>query len=220
MKILAVIPVFDSWESLYPLVNAVGEKGLDVCIVDDGSPGDPDLASLPPWTVILRHPVNRGKGAALRTGFRYALDQKYDGVLTLDSDGQHAPEDIPAFLEAASCHKLVIGKRDLGHPSMPLPRRLSNRITSFLLSKLLKRPIEDAQCGFRLIRKDILTRVKTEKNGFEMESELIIKAVRKGFIPHYIPVKTIYNGEKSAIRGFRDTAAFVRLYFKALFGNL
>ena len=216
MKILAVIPVYNSWETVSPLVSAVKRPGVDVCLVDDGSDTSGALPSLHQQEVVLRHPVNLGKGAALRTGFRYALDRGYDGVVTLDSDGQHDPDDLPRFLDSARDHLFVIGKRDLRRPPMPFMRRLSNRITSFLLSRLLNCAVDDAQCGFRYIHKEVLSGVATVKNGFEMESEMIINAVRKGFVPYFIPVKTIYRGEKSAIRGFRDTAAFVRLYFKAL----
>jgi glycosyltransferase involved in cell wall biosynthesis len=220
MKILAVIPVYNSWEHVSSLVSAVILQGVDVCIVDDGSAERNSSPSLSRQAVILRHPDNLGKGAALRTGFGYALEKGYDGVITLDSDGQHDPEEIPLFLDAAGTHHFVIGKRDFCHPSMPLMRRLSNGITSFLLTRLLNCPVEDAQCGYRYIHKEVLAGVSTEKAGFEMESEMIIKAARKGFIPYFIPVRTIYSGEKSAIRGFRDTAAFVRLYFKALFRSL
>jgi len=220
MKILAVIPVFNSWMKVPSLVEAVRRQGLDVCIVDDGSTMSPDLSFLRVKAVLLRHSVNRGKGAALRTAFSFALEQGYEGVVTLDSDGQHSPGDIPRFLEAALDNKFVVGKRDFCHPSMPLLRKMSNRITSYLLSHLLGRPIADAQCGFRFIHRDVLSRVVTEKEGFEMESEMIIKACREGYPPVFIPVKTIYSGEKSAIKGFRDTSAFIRLYFKALFKGL
>jgi len=220
MNLLIVIPVFNSWEALLPLIQSLKEIPADICIVNDGSDFIPDWAAFHPSAALLHHGANKGKGAALRTGFSYALEQGYEAVITMDSDGQHEPRFFPSFTEALRKHPFVIGKRDFENPSMPLLRRFSNRMTSRILSWLLRVSIEDAQCGYRALRREVLEVVETTAPGFDMESEYIIRAVRKGFAPHFIPISTVYNGSVSAIKGIRDTRSFICLCFRALFKGL
>ena len=136
--------------------------------------------------------------------------------LFLDADGQHDPAEIPAFIETInrSNADLVIGNRMLNLESMPLIRRWTNQFMSWQIGRICKLPIPDSQCGFRLARKELLPVLMAPSNRFEFESESIILAARQGFRLGFVPIRTIYTGQHSKIRPFRDTVRYLRLIRK------
>jgi len=151
----------------------------------------------------------------LRTGFKAALKSGCTAVLTLDADGQHDPEKIPEFLKLASPKALIIGCREARLEKMPFPRILSNQITSSMLSMLTGSKLRDSQSGYRLIGREILTKVELETDHFETESELLLKAARLGYRPQFLPIPTRYDGERSFMRPTMDTARFIRLLWRS-----
>jgi hypothetical protein len=141
-----------------------------------------------------------------------------DYVLFMDADLQHPVSSIPDFLALAKekGSEFIIGKRNKSLNNMPLHRILSNFLTSFILSVLSGQKIWDSQCGFRLIHKDVLKKLKMSENGFQLESEMLIRAAEQNVSLDFIQIPTIYNSEKSNIGNFRDTYKFVSLIFKEL----
>ena len=190
----------------------------DVVVIDDGSRDNTAQIAQDAGAYVIKHEINKGKGAALQTGFQYVIDRGYDAVITMDSDGQHDPDDIPGFL--ATVEKIgsgiIIGTRMGDISTMPLIRRCTNKLTSFSASILARQKIEDSQSGFRLITTDVLKTVRLETAGFETESEILIKASKAGFRITSVPIKTIYGEEKSKIKPMRDTYKFLRLLFRSL----
>ncbi|RKX99556.1 hypothetical protein DRP77_13035, partial [Candidatus Poribacteria bacterium] len=168
--------------------------------------------------VVLRHDRNMGKGMALRTGFSYALERGYELVMTMDGDGQHDPEDIPRFMErmGRGDADIVLGARVLDRRRMPIHRRLNNRLVSAVGSWLSGQKVVDFQCGYRLIRSEVLKAIKLETRRYETESELLIKAGRMGFRIVSIPIRAIYNGAKSNVRPFTEMRLFTLLLLKSL----
>jgi len=130
----------------------------------------------------------------------------------MDGDGQHLPEEIPYFTRLAkySNSSILIGNRMLKRKDMPLLRVFTNRFMSWFISSLAGQKIPDTQCGFRLIKKDVLNKINLRTRKYETESEIIIKAARLGFKVESVPIKTIYKGEKSQINPIIDTLRFIR----------
>jgi glycosyltransferase involved in cell wall biosynthesis len=187
-----------------------------VLVVNDGST-DGSLAHARARGVrVIDHPVNRGKGAALATGFAAALAEGASGVLTLDADGQHDPDWIPGFLEAAAGMDIVIGSRMRDPGTMPWLRVAVNRFTSRVVSGLSGIRVTDSQSGFRWIAAPVLRAVRLESERFDAESEILIKAARLGFRVGEIPMPAVYGAEVSKIHPFRDTLRFFRLVGRSL----
>ena len=213
METIVVIPAYDSAEALSLLLPAVKAHLPDIVVVDDGSADETSPVSSREGVKVIRHEANRGKGAALKTGFSYALANGYDLIITLDSDGQHDPKYIPSFLQAynESGADLIIGSRIGNKGDMPWDRRFSNRVTSRILTLILRKSIEDSQCGYRLISRRLLESISLESEKFELETEMIIKAVRAGFDIDFLPLVVKY--EKSFpthISRFADTLRWCR----------
>ncbi len=163
---------------------------------------------------MIRQQPNQGKGAALRAGFRRAIELGYEAGITLDADGQHDPAEIPGFLHAPAGADLVIGARDYG--LMPPLRRLSNTLGRWILSASMGRRIEDNQSGYRLIRRRLMEAVlESREQGFEFEVEMLVTCIRRGWRLEWIPIRTIYAGEASHIRAGRHVVGFLRAAWRA-----
>ena len=162
----------------------------------------------------LSHETNLGKGAAIRSGAKWAIENNFHWILTLDADQQHPPSSIPVFMERMKEGVILIGQRtDL--KSMPLLRVFSNTFTSLLLSIRTNNLLRDSQCGFRLIPLSLLKEVTFKQNGFQFESELLIKASYADYTIKHINIPTVYGSEKSAMRNIYDTIKFAAMYFNS-----
>jgi glycosyltransferase involved in cell wall biosynthesis len=218
MKTCVVIPTYNEHKTIASLIRGVRGQNLQAVVVDDGSYDDTAQIAKEEEAIVLRNQNNQGKGASLIKGFNYALGQNFDAVITIDGDGQHLPEDIPFFLRLAKNSKsaIFVGNRMQKTKNMPLPRLLTNRIMSWVISRIIKQDIPDTQCGFRLIKKELLEKIKFSTFKYETESEILIQAGRKGFKIESVPIKTIYQGEKSQINPFIDSIRFLRFIIKEL----
>ena len=181
-------------------------------MVDDGSKDETAGKAESAGAVVLRQVPNQGKGAALRAGFRWALERQKAAVVTLDADGQHDPAEIPSFLKAHAATKsdLIIGERDFSH--MPFVRRLSNAIGRRVFSWAMGRPVPDNQSGYRLVSRRLMEALlESPEQGFEFEMEMIAVAVERGFTISGVPIRTIYAGEASHIRPIPHVIHFFRV---------
>lgn len=214
-EIVALIPAYEEGSRIGAVVEAA-RRHLPVIVVDDGSTDDTaDRAAVAGATVIRQVP-NAGKGTALRTGFRHALEGGAAAVVSLDADGQHDPAEIPAFLEAfaRSRPELVIGRRDFGE--MPAVRRLSNVLGGVALSAALGRNVPDNQSGYRLIGRVLMrAMLESDESGFEFEVEMIARCIALGLPLEWVPIRTIYAGEPSHIEPWRHFREFLRVAAKA-----
>jgi glycosyltransferase involved in cell wall biosynthesis len=189
-RFAVLIPALNAQRTIASVVVEARKELEPVVVIDDGSTDSTGEVARAVGATVLRHDVNRGKGAALKTGFAWALEQGFDGVITLDADGQHLPSEIPKFLEerAESMADLIIGGRaHLFHGMLPR-RRNANRFSAWSISIASGRRITDSQSGFRLYSARLMRGMKLRTNGFDMESEVIVRAGRKGFVIVTIPI--------------------------------
>jgi glycosyltransferase involved in cell wall biosynthesis len=214
-KILALIPAYNEAQRVATVVENVFLH-LPVLVVDDGSADDTvGQAKAGGATVISQNP-NQGKGAALQAGFRWAVAEGYEAVITLDADGQHDPAEIPLFLQAYKTRRadLIIGQRDFSR--MPSVRRLANWLGRLGFSWAVGQPIPDNQSGYRLISRRLMVVLLDDniEGGFEFEVEMITLCVRRGFVLAWVPIQTIYAGESSHINPIQHTKKFLHLLWR------
>jgi glycosyltransferase involved in cell wall biosynthesis len=218
MNLLVVIPAFNASSTIGELLSrTVMQVPRDaIVVVDDGSDDSTAGIASQFHVRIERHNENRGKGAALKTGFNRCMTLPCDAVITMDADLQHAPESIPAFIRQYSLrHRdIIIGSRLHNMSGMPLHRRASNILTTFLVRARTGVNVRDSQSGFRLIARRVLEEIALETNGYEAETELLIKSSIKGFSFDTIPIDTIYAGEKSHMTHLRTTVNFIKTLFR------
>jgi glycosyltransferase involved in cell wall biosynthesis len=216
MKTCVIIPTYNEAKEISRLVKQIKEKKLDVLVVDDGSIDSTAQIASSVGAVVLKNSSNEGKGSCLKKGFKYALDNNFDAVITMDGDGQHLPEDLPCLIQKAikSGSDIFVGNRMRQTEGMPWVRIITNKFMSLVISALSKQNIPDTQCGFRLIKRPVLEKVELRTSKFETETEILIKAARLGFKIESVPVKTVYRGEKSQIDPLVDTWRFLRLVIK------
>ena len=217
-----LIPAFNASDTLPQLlreINQLDYKPTEILVVDDGSCDDTASIAQQMNVKTLRLKANKVKGYALKKGWQHLInDPETDYILFIDADLQHPVTSIPKFLDHAYRHKckFIIGKRDIAINKMPIHRILSNKITSFIISILTGQAIEDSQCGFRLIHKEVLKKIQLFENGFQLESEIILRAAEIPVQINFISIPTLYNGEKSNIGNFQDTFKFIKLVLKEI----
>ncbi len=213
----ALIPAYNAEKTISQVISdllALKSKPDKITVVDDGST-DKTAEKCRAFDVhLIRNVSNKGKGNALKRGFR-AILENYDSdyILCLDADLQHPVASIPDFLEKAENNhsKFIIGSRDRSIKLMPYPRIFSNALTSFILSHLIGQTIKDSQCGYRLIHKDVIKNMEFSEDGYQFESEMILKTARRNVTIDSVSIPTIYNTEKSHIGHIKDTSLFIKL---------
>jgi glycosyltransferase involved in cell wall biosynthesis len=212
-----VIPCLNEEAGLCALVEAVRLELPQVIVVDDGSCDETAALAAKAGAEVLRHDRPRGKGAALNTGWRRAVERGFTWSLTMDGDGQHAPENIRAFCEAAVDGKadLVVGNRLANPGAMPWLRRRVNQWMSRRLSRVAGIHLPDSQCGFRLMKLSAWSALSLRADHFEIESEVLLAFVSRGYLVRFVPVRTIYGAERSKINPVRDTWRWFRWWRRA-----
>ncbi len=185
-------------------------------VVDDGSDDGTALAAEAAGASVLRHSENRGKGHALAAGLAAAVDAGADAVVTLDADGQHPPEAIPLLLApiVAGTSDLVVGERARDTGAMPLGRRVTNWLSSSLLSRAVGFAVPDSQCGFRAMRREVAAVVHPAGGRYEYETEFLFLAARRGFRISGVTVPTVYDGARSHFRYGADTLALAGVFLR------
>jgi glycosyltransferase involved in cell wall biosynthesis len=180
-------------------------------VVDDGSADETAAVAEAAGATVLRQHPNQGKGAALRAGFRHALEVGVDAAITLDADGQHDPAEIPSFLAALAAEpdiELVVGRRNFR--AMPPGRRLANVLGRRAISWAVGQDVPDNQSGYRLVgRRLMAATLDSREAGFEFEVEMITVALRRGWTVRWVPIRTIYGG-RSHIRPLHHLRHFLR----------
>jgi glycosyltransferase involved in cell wall biosynthesis len=225
-NIALLLPSYNEEKHIAPVIKSCAKYNLDIIVVDDGSTDntpkildelkkDPNLK-----LIVLRHETNKGKGEALKTGFSFVINNNYFGVITLDADGQHNIEEIKDFLLEINKNNpdIIVGSRFGNTKGMPFTRLLANYITSWIISLISFKKINDVQSGFRFIKSNVIKKIKLETSNFDTESEILIKASWNKYNITNVPIKTIYfpNEFKSHINPVKDTLKFFVLLAKSI----
>ena len=222
MKICAVIPAFNNETTISKVVEKTQREIDHVVVVDDGSTDETARFAEDAGAHVIRVSINRGKGNALRISFRYALANNFDAIITLDSDLQHDPSEIPKFIRhhAINRSKIVIGARLHGRGKMPCVCYANNIIGTYTFSWLIGQPVDDSQCGFRLYDREVLENIKILNDGFEAEADILLRAGKRGYTIGFVPIKTIYfsnHSHRSYYRPVKDTFRISIIFLMNLF---
>ncbi len=219
-KTLLVCPAYNAEKSLTQLIERISDcyNIDDVLIVDDGSTDStPELLNRNQIKHLRLNP-NQGKGVALKAGYLWGKEHGYHNVLAIDSDLQHAPEDIPKFINQnrREPQAALLGCRSFRTGSMPLARQLSNNLTSILISIFSDVRIRDSQCGYRLIPLSLLKYAPAKSGRFMYESETLFMLGACGAQISETSVRVIYNDSHSYINPFKVIIKFIGLFWRRL----
>ena len=201
MKFITIIPAYNEEKAIKSVVECALKYG-DVLVVDDGSDDNTYNLAKSADVKIVKHEKNRGKGAAIKSGLKEALNSNYDVLILLDGDGQHNPDCIPSFISNMDGNELVIGSRfKKGNPeNMPVWRKLSNKITTNLIKFGTGYRLTDSQSGFRAISRNAAGLFLDIKyNDYLYESEMFYRAARHNIKVSEAPIPCTYGDEKSYV---------------------
>ncbi|WP_456453954.1 glycosyltransferase family 2 protein [Thermococcus sp.] len=197
-RITLIIPAYNEARRIGKVLSKIPDFVDEVIVVDDGSTDGTSEVAEGYGVRVIRLERNCGKGCAMRAGVRSA---RGDVIVFMDADGQHRPEEIIKLVEPIVNGEadFVIGARKMEvQGKRPLQRRLSNIITTRLLRLKLGTHVYDTQSGFRAVRREFMPDIETER--YEVETEVLIKAVRKGARIREVPVSMIYGVETGHFR--------------------
>lgn len=210
-KWLAALPVFNEVDSVKSVLHQVKNYIKDVLVVDDGSTdGTADVLASCTEIEVLTHPKNRGYGAALISAFKYASENQFDGIVTLDCDGQHQPKRIPEFIRAAANADIVSGSRYLdcfeNDSEPPQDRYAINRQITEEINARLGFELTDTFCGFKAYRTEALRQMRITNAGYAMPLQLWVEAAAANLQIIEIPVPLIYLDLNRSFGGVLDEA--------------
>jgi len=222
MRVLTAIPVFNEEAHLEAVLTEVLRYAEDVLVVDDGSKDrTPELLESFPGVQVIRHPTNRGYGAGLKSAFRRALEGNYEGLVTLDCDGQHEPSLIPEVAARLAEADIVSGSRYLKvfDPAQVPPeerRRINVEVTRWL-NECLGLKVTDAFCGFKAYRASALAKLDPTDDGYAMPLQIWVQAVEHGLSIVEVPIPLIYLDEARAFGGALDQAEYRLNHYRKVF---
>lgn len=223
-KVAILIPAYNEEKHLGKVLADCLACNLDIIVIDDGSQDKTSqvVKKIQKKTgkqiILIKNHLNQGKGAALKTGFQYAIKNHYQGIITLDADGQHKIEEIKLFLKTLKQQSvdLIIGSRLDNTQNMPFVRLTTNVITSKIISALAGQKVDDVQSGFRFISSRLLKNVELKTKNFDTEPEIILKASWLNYPIKNIPITTIYHQQfVSRVNPLTDTIKFFKLIGKS-----
>jgi glycosyltransferase involved in cell wall biosynthesis len=193
-----VVPALDAARTIGPVVEGARAEAAHVIVVDDGSSDETSSRAAEAGAEVLRHPQNRGKGAALRDGLRRAQALGYAVALSLDADGQHPPAELAKLLAAsADPRALVLGVRDLAGAGAPRATRMSNGFAHGFVSMVTLRRLRDTQCGMRRYPIEATLALGVRDDRFGFETEVLLRAHRAGVPIVQVPIEVRYPEDRT-----------------------
>ena len=217
-----VIPAYNEEATIRDVVESALVQNDKVIVIDDGSIDKTieKINTLP--ITLIKHKQNKGKAAALWSGFMAALDLGVDSIITIDGDGQHAATDIPLLLKKAADFPsdIIIGARLADKAAIPAKRYYANKFANFWIAWAAGYPIADSQSGFRLypaaLFKDLQISIE---HGFVFESEILIKAAQCNVYSHPVKIPAVYKkgARPSHFHGVEDITLITKMVWKSLY---
>ena len=224
-----LVPTYNNAATLERVLLGVLEFTSQIIVINDGSTDTTsEILKNYPQLWVLNLPKNKGKGNALRQGFRKAEELGFEYAISIDSDGQHYPEDLPIFLQAIEQNKesdpplLVVGSRKMDSPGVPEKSSFGNRLSSLWYLVQTGIRLQDTQCGYRLYPIKIVNSLHLFSSRFELEIEVLVKAALAGVRVINLPVRVLYdpNERVTHFRPFTDVLRIVLLNAYLVFYSL
>lgn len=213
LKICVIIPTFNNDKTLMEVVEKVAAVIDDVIIVNDGSTDNTSQLLLNVDKIVVTHPVNKGKGAALKSGFKRAEELGYTHAITIDSDGQHKASQIPCFIDAVkeNPNSIIIGCRNLLTENMPGKNTFANKFSNFWFYLQTGVKLADTQTGFRAYPLKILKGRSLLTSRYEAELALLVFSAWNGIDIKSIPIDVYYPPVSERVSHFRPFMDFFRI---------
>ncbi len=189
--IWAVIPAYNEEKHISKVISKTRKYVDNLVVVDDGSKDRTYDLAISSNSVVLRHIINLGKGAAIKTGCDYVIKHGAQKIVLIDSDAQHEPEEIPKFIKGLDEAEIVFGYRRRSK-TMPLVLKFGNWFINKATKLLYGIALKDTQCGYRAFTKGAYSKIKWASSGYSMESEMIANAGKNKLKYSEVPIKTIY----------------------------
>jgi len=221
LKCCILIPTYNNEKTLASVLQDLSLYTTNLVVVNDGSTDDTqNILQKFPDLEILHFPENCGKGEALKQGFIVAENLGYDYAITIDSDGQHYPDDLDVFLKELENKKpgdreiLLVGDRNMGQDGIPGKSTLGNKFSNFWYLVVTGIQLTDTQSGYRLYPLQVINSIKLYTRKFEFEIENIVKAAWRKVVVKNVPIKVFYEKEDRVthFRPFWDITRIVLLY--------
>jgi glycosyltransferase involved in cell wall biosynthesis len=212
--IAVAIPCYEGARTIRAVIEGVRAQGFRVLVIDDGSTDGSATIAESAGAEVLRHPQNRGKGAALATAFAWATRAGLSAVVSMDADGQHDPAELPLLLQAhhQAPEALVIGTRSFAPDQMPRRSRIGNRVSTWWIARFAGRPYRDTQSGFRVYPRRLFAEAQLRSCRFETETELLLLAAKRDIPLVEVTIRTIYGPDRvTHFHGLFDTLRVIRL---------
>ncbi|MGA2910189.1 MAG: glycosyltransferase family 2 protein [Candidatus Microgenomates bacterium] len=203
MKIFVVIPLFNEEKHIAKVLKEVSRYKLPIVVIDDGS-SDSSASAVQNTRlknlVFLKHKVNLGKGAAMKTGADYVFDHGANAAIFMDSDGQHQAADLPKFIKMVKSGKydVVFGSRNYTY-GVPLVRFLGNKFASVLMSMTFKVYVSDVLCGFKGLTKEAYEKLRWNSPGYGVETEIVARVGRSQLPFCEVPIGTVYHDKVKGV---------------------
>jgi glycosyltransferase involved in cell wall biosynthesis len=194
MKAFVIIPAYNEENNIESVIKKTKRyvSANRIIVIADGSRDRTAEKAEREKVAVLRHLVNLGKGAALKTGCEYALSKGADVLIAIDADGQHKPEDIPKLLKAMKGRDIVFTYRAFNSHKMPLVLKFGNLFIQIVSNLLFNIRIRDTQCGFRAFTREAYKKIKWSVSDYSVESEIIAKTGKYHLRFAQIPIETAY----------------------------
>lgn len=188
---VVIIPAYNEGKTIFEVISKTMDFAQKIIVVDDGSQDNTASEAARAGAMVLRHKVNLGKGAALKTGCDYAFKNGAQKVIAMDADGQHDPKEIPSFIKALEEHDIAFGSRKAPR-SMPFVLKFGNKVLTKTLRILYGVTVEDSQCGYRSFTIDAYPKLRWEANDYYVETEMAIRTGKKKLKHTTVYIETIY----------------------------
>lgn len=216
LRTCVLIPTYNNSKTLENVIKRTLEYCDDVIVVNDGATDStPQILKRYNQLSVIVHPQNKGKGMALRNGFKKAVELGFDYVVAIDSDGQHFPEDFLGFLNKIEEHpgSLIIGARNMNVDNVPGKSTFGNKFSNFWFWAETHISLPDTQSGYRLYPVQKLKKIWFFTTKFEFEIEVIVKAAWRGIPISSIPIKVFYAPKEERVSHFKAGRDSLRISF-------
>jgi len=213
-KVCVLIPTYNNAGTLNTVIRGVLKFTHQIIVVNDGSTDSSvEIVKQYPEIELVTYAENQGKGYALRKGFDRAVALGYDYAITIDSDGQHYPDDLPLFLEELEQHPaaIIIGARNMDQASVPGKSSFGNKFSNFWFKVETGIAMQDTQSGFRLYPVQVLKTISFVTKKYEFEIEVLVRGAWQGVEVVEVPIRVFYPEKEKRISHFRPFRDFSRI---------